>query len=229
MGLCLDCSPRGSYESDINNFFSKMKIRKTDPKELINLVQETTNPNPTDKTIESLYDKLLSLNLKDQIVEHYRNIFDKAYKDLGKKDLSYFTISLLFLCKKNKKECYRQIKEIYTTKQNLKDLALEDNGELWLNRQELKDILTNYTTLVSSMSLEFVGLMFNKKIEHKRHLEDIYSDIVIGKFIEDVLSRITEEGNPMVSLDKFFDRLYKLFACDDDVREGLFLIYKKDY
>ena len=226
MGTACACT---RSDSELSDFWHKIEIRKINSKDWKDLVKFRKDKSGETKNIpEKSWKSMINLNLSQpERKECSENLFVNAMKKSeAMNSQQYLLLSLIFLCERDLSHHSKEVKQVfidmsseYAINQFFKT---DEKGIKYVRKDKLLEILTFYVDLIS---LSGVSALYSGKKEIVESLQQIYSEEIQRKYIEETL--IKEYPEEYVNLDLFFAHQYPLLCNDEGIREVLWFIHDK--
>jgi len=218
------CNSRTELEVEINNFMKDLKIRKSNPTDLIEELiakidyreDSLTSMNSYLEFINSL---LINLNDKEESIECFSGIF-KKYKD--DKNLKFLCISFLFLCSTKFASIAKSKFKLLIKFFHL-EFKENERKETFYQKQFLKEFTKFYVNLVSLDIVKFYKS--SRVIDWKSQttdLESYFSENIQNEYVNRIFKNFNQNS---VSLDEYWI-IYQELSNDIILREHLIELYE---
>jgi hypothetical protein len=230
MGLCTSCSSKGMLESEINNFFDGMKLRKTSHEDIVVIVKGKWKGGLNLEAWTYLVNTILSRNLDGSENESYRQFWLDIY---GQADIKFLILSILFLCEKHTVSMKQKFDSLTTTVFKQKDQYIKSSDGLktYVKKDFLKTVMIEYINLISTKTINTATPFKNDTSTGKLNLVEVYKPKIIEDFSQSIIEeldgvlkdkKIRIEHDGYTDFDEFFDITYSVLLHDDkEVRNRL--------
>ena len=222
MGCACD---RGiSPEDIINEFWSGLKIRSKQIKDVVDIIR--TKKSGTQDIKEKKWE-LLVTNLIEhpKYIEETSKLFNNALEVArSKKNEGLLFMSLLFICQSDKDEFYKSFLSLAMTQGGLKDyisLGNEENSN-FIQSEKIKELLLFYVDLLSLQSAKTLTTIMENATIACECLSNSFSPKRQEEFVGRIMKKY--QGEDKIEIEVFIrDNLEKL-KNDKEIRQELISI-----
>jgi hypothetical protein len=223
---CTGCSGRDSYDEAFSQFYLRLKIRQTEPKDWFEMTKTKINRLViSEKNWINILNKQISAD--EESIEITKNIFLKVIDNSSKNAKQYLCIlSFLFLCKKNSQNTKKEFERIYQVFKFGGEFVEVDSIN-YMKKELFYEFIFFYLDFISFISIEELSSSSRSPNDFKDTMNKVFDQKIQKAYVDQELMANVKYENvkggeqQWINLDKFFNEQYFILVDDSKVRQRL--------
>lgn len=231
MGACGCVNSGASFESQMDDFYDNMLLRKTSHDSIIKEIKKRWTKGLKEEKFKDIVDSYLGKSLDNIADEHYIGFWTNIYKQINEdnhrkkndslsttadlsvpdtQDIRYLIYSILILCEKNTVKTKQEIKNLACSnlfKQQdvfYSNLNTSNSASIcreYAKKSFLKKILFEYITLITSKTIKYATPFKSDETSIKLGYLDLFNDKNIKNFCDYLIADLDKTCKSKIAIN----------------------------